>query len=463
MEMTNIRELFRSTQQYVNQQVTIGGWVRSNRKSKAFGFIVVNDGTFFEPVQVVYGDGLSNFDEIGKVNVGAALRITGTLVETPDAKQPFEIQAGQIEIEGESSPEYPLQKKRHTFEFLRTISHLRPRTNTFEAVFRVRSLTAYAIHKFFQERDFVYVHTPIITGSDCEGAGEMFQVTTMDLADVPCKPDGSVDYTQDFFGKPTNLTVSGQLNGETYAMAFKNIYTFGPTFRAENSNTPRHAAEFWMIEPEIAFADLEDDMMLAEHMLKYVIRYVMEHAPEEMRFFNQFVDKGLLERLEHVVNSDFARVSYTEAVGLLEKHNSKFEYQVSWGADLQTEHERYLTEEVFKRPVFVYDYPKEIKAFYMKLNEDGKTVAAVDCLVPGIGEIIGGSQREDDYEKLLARIQELGLREEDYAFYLDLRKFGSARHAGFGLGFERCVMYLTGMTNIRDVIPFPRTVNNCEL
>ena len=463
MEMTNIRELFRSTQQYINQQVTIGGWVRSNRKSKAFGFIVVNDGTFFEPVQVVYGDGLSNFDEIGKVNVGAALIITGTLVETPDAKQSFEIQAGQIEIEGGSSPEYPLQKKRHTFEFLRTISHLRPRTNTFEAVFRVRSLTAYAIHKFFQERDFVYVHTPIITGSDCEGAGEMFQVTTMDLEGVPRKPDGSVDYSQDFFGKPTNLTVSGQLNGETYAMAFKNIYTFGPTFRAENSNTPRHAAEFWMIEPEIAFADLEDDMMLAECMLKYVIRYVMEHAPEEMRFFNQFVDKGLLERLEHVVNSDFARVSYTEAVGLLEKHNSKFEYPVSWGADLQTEHERYLTEEVFKRPVFVYDYPKEIKAFYMKLNEDGKTVAAVDCLVPGIGEIIGGSQREDDYEKLLARIQELNLREEDYAFYLDLRKFGSTRHAGFGLGFERCVMYLTGMTNIRDVVPFPRTVNNCEL
>lgn len=463
MELTNIRELFRSQQQFADKEVTIGGWVRSNRKSKAFGFIVMNDGTFFEPVQVVYGDGLANFEEIGKINVGAALVITGTFVATPDAKQPFEIQAKEIQIEGTSSPDYPLQKKRHTFEYLRTISHLRPRTNTFEAVFRVRSLTAYAIHKFFQERDFVYVHTPIITGSDCEGAGEMFQVTSMNLNDLPKLEDGSIDYTQDFFGKPTNLTVSGQLNGETYAMAFKNIYTFGPTFRAENSNTTRHAAEFWMIEPEIAFADLEDDMMLAERMLKYIISYVLEHAPEEMAFFNQFVDKGLIERLEHVRNSDFARVSYTEAVKLLEKNNSKFDYKVSWGADLQTEHERYLTEKVFKRPVFVYDYPKEIKAFYMKLNEDEKTVAAVDCLVPGIGEIIGGSQREDDYDKLLLRIQELGLREEDYAFYLDLRKYGSARHAGFGLGFERCVMYLTGMQNIRDVVPFPRTVNNCEL
>ena len=463
MELTNIRDLFRGQQQFADQEVTIGGWVRSNRKSKAFGFLMVNDGTFFEAVQIVYGDGLDNFEEIGKVNVGAALIVTGTFVATPDAKQPFEIQAQKVEIEGASSPDYPLQKKRHTFEFLRTISHLRPRTNTFEAVFRVRSLTAYAIHKFFQERDFVYVHTPIITGSDCEGAGEMFQVTSMDLANLPKTEDGGIDYTQDFFGKQTNLTVSGQLNGETYAMAFKNIYTFGPTFRAENSNTTRHAAEFWMIEPEIAFADLEDDMMLAEQMLKYMIGYVLEHAPEEMAFFNQYVDKGLIERLEHVKNSDFARVSYTEAVKLLEKNNSKFDYQVSWGADLQTEHERYLTEQVFKRPVFVYDYPKEIKAFYMKLNEDGKTVAAVDCLVPGIGEIIGGSQREDDYDKLLARIQELGLREEDYGFYLDLRKYGSARHAGFGLGFERCVMYLTGMSNIRDVVPFPRTVNSCEL
>ncbi len=463
MELTNIRELFRSQQQFVDKEVTIGGWVRSNRKSKAFGFLMINDGTFFEPVQVVYGDGIVNFEEVGKVNVGAALIITGTFVATPDAKQPFELQAKEIEVEGASSPDYPLQKKRHTFEYLRTISHLRPRTNTFEAVFRVRSLTAYAIHKFFQERDFVYVHTPIITGSDCEGAGEMFQVTSMSLAELPKTEDGAIDYTQDFFGKPTNLTVSGQLNGETYAMAFKNIYTFGPTFRAENSNTTRHAAEFWMIEPEIAFADLDDDMMLAEHMLKYIIGYVLENAPEEMAFFNQFVDKGLIERLEHVKNSDFARVSYTEAIKILEKNNSKFDYKVSWGADLQTEHERYLTEQVFKRPVFVYDYPKEIKAFYMKLNEDGKTVAAVDCLVPGIGEIIGGSQREDDYDKLLARIQELGLAEEDYAFYLDLRKYGSARHAGFGLGFERCVMYLTGMANIRDVVPFPRTVNNCEL
>ncbi len=463
MDLTNIRELFRNQQQYTDKEVTIGGWVRSNRKSKAFGFLMVNDGTFFEPVQIVYGDGLENFEDIGKVNVGAALVITGTFVVTPDAKQPFEIQAKNVEIEGASSPDYQLQKKRHTFEYLRTITHLRPRTNTFEAVFRVRSLTAYAIHQFFQERDFVYVHTPIITGSDCEGAGEMFQVTTMDLNSVPRKEDGSIDYAQDFFGKAANLTVSGQLNGETYAMAFKNIYTFGPTFRAENSNTTRHAAEFWMIEPEIAFADLTDNMMLAEAMLKYIIRYVLEHAPEEMAFLNQFVDKGLIERLEHVMNSDFARVSYTEAVKLLEKNNSKFDYKVSWGADLQTEHERYLTEKVFKRPVFVYDYPKEIKAFYMKMNDDGRTVAAVDCLVPGIGEIIGGSQREDDYEKLLLRIQELGLREEDYGFYLDLRKYGSARHAGFGLGFERCVMYLTGMSNIRDVVPFPRTVNNCDL
>ena len=435
MELVNVREIFKNTIRYENQQVTIGGWVRSNRNSKNFGFIVVNDGTFFEPIQVVYGDGLENYEEVCKINVGAAVIVKGQLVPTPEAKQPFEIQAAEVTVEGASTPDYPLQKKRHTFEYLRTISHLRPRTNTFEAVFRVRSLCAYAIHKFFQERDFVYVHTPLITGSDCEGAGEMFQVTTLDLKDVPKKQDKTVDYTKDFFGKPTNLTVSGQLNGETYAMAFKNIYTFGPTFRAENSNTTRHAAEFWMIEPEIAFADLEDDMMLAESMLKYVI----------------------------VVNNDFARVTYTEAIKILSKHNDKFDYKVSWGCDLQTEHERYLTEQIYKRPVFVTDYPKEIKAFYMKLNEDGKTVAAVDCLVPGIGEIIGGSQREDDYDKLLARIQDMGLKEEDYKFYLDLRKYGSARHAGFGLGFERCVMYLTGMANIRDVIPFPRTVNNCEL
>lgn len=463
MELTNIREIFRNKDKFADKEVTIGGWVRSNRNSKNFGFIVVNDGTFFEPIQVVYGNGLDNYDEVGKINVGAAIIVRGTLVLTPDAKQPFEIQAAEVTVEGASTPDYPLQKKRHTFEYLRTISHLRPRTNTFDAVFRVRSLCAYAIHKFFQERDFVYVHTPLITGSDCEGAGEMFQVTTLDLNNLPMTDDGKVDFSKDFFNKPTNLTVSGQLNGETYAMAFKNIYTFGPTFRAENSNTTRHAAEFWMIEPEIAFADLEDDMMLAESMLKYVINYVLENAPEEMAFFNNFVDKGLLDRLRNVVENDFARVTYTEAIDILSKHNDKFDYKVSWGCDLQTEHERYLTEQIYKRPVFVTDYPKEIKAFYMKLNDDGKTVAAVDCLVPGIGEIIGGSQREDDYDKLLARINELGLSEDDYKFYLDLRKYGSARHAGFGLGFERCVMYLTGMGNIRDVIPFPRTVNNCEL
>ena len=463
MELTNIREIFRNKDKFADKEVTIGGWVRSNRNSKNFGFIVVNDGTFFEPIQVVYGNGLDNYDEVGKINVGAAIIVRGTLVLTPDAKQPFEIQAAEVTVEGASTPDYPLQKKRHTFEYLRTISHLRPRTNTFEAVFRVRSLCAYAIHKFFQERDFVYVHTPLITGSDCEGAGEMFQVTTLDLNNLPMTDDGKVDFSKDFFNKPTNLTVSGQLNGETYAMAFKNIYTFGPTFRAENSNTTRHAAEFWMIEPEIAFADLEDDMMLAESMLKYVINYVLENAPEEMAFFNNFVDKGLLDRLRNVVENDFARVTYTEAIDIISKHNDKFDYKVSWGCDLQTEHERYLTEQIYKRPVFVTDYPKEIKAFYMKLNDDGKTVAAVDCLVPGIGEIIGGSQREDDYDKLLARINELGLSEDDYKFYLDLRKYGSARHAGFGLGFERCVMYLTGMGNIRDVIPFPRTVNNCEL
>ena len=463
MELTNIREIFRNKDKFADKEVTIGGWVRSNRNSKNFGFIVVNDGTFFEPIQVVYGNGLDNYDEVGKINVGAAIIVRGTLVLTPDANQPFEIQAAEVTVEGASTPDDPLHKKRHTFEYLRTISHLRPRTNTFEAVFRVRSLCAYAIHKFFQERDFVYVHTPLITGSDCEGAGEMFQVTTLDLNNLPMTEDGKVDFSKDFFSKPTNLTVSGQLNGETYAMAFKNIYTFGPTFRAENSNTTRHAAEFWMIEPEIAFADLEDDMMLAESMLKYVINYVLENAPEEMAFFNNFVDKGLLDRLRNVVENDFARVTYTEAIDILSKHNDKFDYKVSWGCDLQTEHERYLTEQIYKRPVFVTDYPKEIKAFYMKLNDDGKTVAAVDCLVPGIGEIIGGSQREDDYDKLLARINELGLSEDDYKFYLDLRKYGSARHAGFGLGFERCVMYLTGMGNIRDVIPFPRTVNNCEL
>lgn len=463
MNLITVKELYKNRDSYFNQEVSIGGWVRSNRDSKAFGFLVVSDGSFFEPIQVVYHDTMENFADITKLSVGSAIIVKGILTPTPQAKQPFEIQASTVTIEGPSAPDYPLQKKRHSFEYLRTISHLRPRTNTFQAVFRVRSLIAFAIHQYFQEQGFVYVHTPLITGSDCEGAGEMFQVTTMDLNNIPRTEEGAIDFSQDFFGKATNLTVSGQLNGETYAMAFRNIYTFGPTFRAENSNTTRHAAEFWMIEPEMAFADLNDNMAVAEGMLKYIIRYVLEHAPEEMNFFNQFVDKGLLERLNHVLNSEFAHVTYTEAIKLLEKNNDKFDYKVFWGCDLQTEHERCLTEEIFKRPVFVTDYPKEIKAFYMKLNDDGKTVAAMDCLVPGIGEIIGGSQREDNYDKLVARMEELSLRKEDYDFYLDLRKYGSARHSGFGLGFERCVMYLTGMGNIRDVLPFPRTVNNCEL
>jgi len=463
MELISIRDLYRNKEEYLGKKVTVGGWVRSVRDSKTFGFIVLNDGTFFETLQIVYSDKLENFTEICKLNVGSAVIVEGELVATPEAKQPFEIQATAVTVEGPSTADYPLQKKRHSLEFLRTITHLRARTNTFQAVFRVRSLIAYAIHQYFQERNFVYVHTPLITGSDCEGAGEMFQVTTLDLNNIPKKEDGTVDFTQDFFNKPTNLTVSGQLNGETYAMAFKNIYTFGPTFRAENSNTTRHAAEFWMIEPEIAFADLKDDMMLAEGMIKYIIRYVLENAPEEMNFFNQFIDQGLLDRLNNVMNSDFGHVTYTEAIEILEKNNDNFDYKVSWGCDLQTEHERYLTEQVFKKPVFVTDYPKDIKAFYMKLNDDNKTVAAMDLLVPGIGEVIGGSQREDDYEKLVKRMNELGLKVEDYDFYLDLRKYGSARHAGFGLGFERCVMYLTGMGNIRDVVPFPRTVNNCDL
>ena len=458
-----IREIYKNSEQFLNKEVKLGGWIRSIRGSKHFGFLVLHDGTFFKPIQVVYEEKLENFQEISKMNVGAAVIVEGTLVPTPQAKQPFEIQAATVTLEGASAPDYPLQKKRHSLEYLRTISHLRPRTNTFQAVFRIRSMAAYAIHQFFQERGFVYVHTPLITASDCEGAGEMFQVTTMDLNNVPKNEEGKVDFSEDFFGKPTNLTVSGQLNGETFAMAFRNIYTFGPTFRAENSNTTRHAAEFWMIEPECAFADLNDNMDLAEAMLKYVIRYVLENAPEEMNFFNSFIDKGLLDRLNHVVNSEFGHVTYTEAIELLEKNNDKFDYKVFWGCDLQTEHERYLTEQIFKKPVFVTDYPKEIKAFYMKLNDDGKTVAAMDCLVPGIGEIIGGSQREDDYEKLKSRMDELGLKAEDYQFYMDLRKYGSTRHSGYGLGFERCVMYLTGMGNIRDVIPFPRTVNNCDL
>ncbi len=463
MELISVRELFKNTAAYAGKEIEIGGWVRNRRPSKQFGFIVLNDGTYFTPVQVVYNDSLANFQEISKINIGAALIVKGTLELTPDGKQPFEIQASTVTVEGPSTGDYPLQPKRHTMEFLRTITHLRPRTNTFQAVFRVRSLAAMAIHKFFQERDFVYVHTPLITGSDCEGAGEMFQVTTLDLQNIPKTEDGKVDFSQDFYGKPTNLTVSGQLNGETFAMAFRNIYTFGPTFRAENSNTTRHAAEFWMIEPEMAFADLDDLLRLEEDMLKYIISYVLENAPEEMAFFNQFMDKGLLDRLNNILNNDFGRITYTDAVALLEKHNDQFEYPVSWGCDLQTEHERYLTEVIYKKPVFVTDYPKEIKAFYMKLNPDGKTVAAVDCLVPGVGEITGGSQREDNYEILKARIEELGMNPEDYGFYMDLRKYGSCRHAGFGLGFERCVMYLTGIGNIRDAIPFPRTVGNCEL
>ena len=463
MDTLTIKEIFKNRETYFDNEVTVAGWVRSIRDAKAFGFIVLNDGTYFEPIQVVYHDTLSNFAEITKQNVGSAMVVTGTVVVTPEAKQPFEIQATKVEIEGASAPDYPLQKKRHSFEYLRTISHLRPRTNTFQAVFRVRSLIAYAIHKFFQERNFIYVHTPIITGSDCEGAGDMFRVTTLNLADVPKDESGEVDVTQDFFGKETNLTVSGQLNGETFAQAFRDIYTFGPTFRSENSNTTRHAAEFWMVEPEIAFADLEDNMNLAESMLKYIISYVLENAPEEMNFFNSFVDKKLLTRLNHVVNSEFVRITYTEAVEILEKNNDNFEFKVYWGCDLQTEHERYLAEVIYSAPVFVTDYPKDIKAFYMKQNDDGKTVAAMDCLVPGVGELIGGSQREDDYDKLVNRIREMGLNEEDYGFYLDLRKYGSTRHAGYGLGFERCVMYITGMSNIRDVIPFPRTVNNCVL
>ena len=462
-QLIPVRSLFQNPAAYDGKTVQIGGWVRNLRASKNFGFIVLSDGTYFTPVQVVYGAELANFAEISRLNIGAAVIVTGTLVRTPEAKQPFEVQAATVAVEGPSTPDFPIQPKRHSLEFLRTVPHLRARTNTFQAVFRVRSVIAFAIHKFFQERGFVYVHTPIITASDCEGAGEMFQVTTLDINNPPRTESGAVDYSRDFFSKPTNLTVSGQLNVETFAMAFRDVYTFGPTFRAENSNTTRHAAEFWMIEPEIVFADLSDDMKLAEDMLKYVIAYTLENAPAEMEFLNQFVDKGLLDRLHHVMTSDFGHITYTEAVKLLEEHNDKFDYKVFWGCDLQTEHERYLTEQIFKRPVFVTDYPKQIKAFYMKLNPDGKTVAAMDCLVPGIGEIIGGSQREDDYDTLLQRMNETGLKPEDYKFYLDLRKYGTARHAGFGLGFERCVMYLTGMGNIRDVLPFPRTVNNCEL
>ncbi len=457
-----VKELYRSTEKFDGQIITVSGWIRNIRASKNFGFIELNDGSFFKPVQVVIEDNLDNFEQLSKLNIAAAVTVTGTLVLTPDAKQPFEIKAENVVIDGESTPDYPIQNKRHTFEYLRTQCHLRARTNTFSAVFRVRSMIAYAIHRFFQDRGFVYVHTPIITTSDCEGAGEMFQVTTMDMNNLPKNDQGSVDYAEDFFAKPANLTVSGQLNVETYCMAFRNVYTFGPTFRAENSNTTRHAAEFWMIEPEIAFADLADDMDLAEDMLKYIINYCLENAPEEMAFFNQFVDKGLLERLNNVVSNEFARVTYTEAIEILKKNKEKFDYPVEWGCDLQTEHERFLTEQVYKKPVFVTDYPKEIKAFYMKLNDDGKTVAACDLLVPGIGEIVGGSQREENYDVLTKRMEECGLNPEDYGFYLDLRKYGTNKHAGFGLGFERAVMYITGMQNIRDVLPFPRTVGSAE-
>lgn len=463
MELVEIRELYKDPEQYFGKEIEIGGWIRSNRDSKTFGFLVLSDGSCFGTLQVVYGDGIESFSEIAKLNVGTAVIVKGTLVATPEAKQPFEIQAKKVSVEGIAPPEYPLQKKRHTLEYLRTMTHLRPRTNMFQAVFRVRSLLAFAIHKFFQERGFVYVHTPIITASDAEGAGEMFRVTTLPPVDPPLGEDKKADFSKDFFGKPTNLTVSGQLNGETFASAFRNIYTFGPTFRAENSNTTRHAAEFWMIEPEMAFYELSDNMALAEDMIKYIIGYVLENAPDEMAFFNSFVDKGLIERLDHVLNSQFGHVTYTDAVKILEKNNDRFQYKVSWGCDLQTEHERFLTEHEFKKPVFVTDYPKDIKAFYMKENEDGKTVAAMDCLVPGIGEIIGGSQREEDYDKLLHRMEELQMDTKDYEFYLDLRRYGSVRHSGFGLGFERAVMYITGMENIRDVLPFPRTTGNCEL
>ncbi len=463
MKDIQLRELHRNATSYADKEVVVRGWVRTNRSSNKFGFIELNDGTFFKSVQVVYeADKISNFEEVAKAPIASAWLVRGTLVLTPEAKQPFEIKAEEVTMEADSAADYPLQKKRHSMEFLREIAHLRPRSNTFSAVFRVRSLVAYAVHKFFQEQDFVYAHTPIITGSDCEGAGEMFRITTLDMDNLPMTEDGKIDYSQDFFGKETSLTVSGQLEAETFAMAFRNVYTFGPTFRAENSNTTRHASEFWMIEPEIAFADLNDNMDLAEAMVKYIINYVREHAPEEMAFFNSFIDKGLLERLDNIVNSDFGRVTYTEAVDLLLKSGKKFQYPVEWGIDLQTEHERYLTEEVFKKPIFVTDYPKDIKAFYMRLNDDNKTVAACDLLVPGVGEIIGGSQREERLDVLTARMAELGLDEKDYWWYLDLRKYGGVKHAGYGLGFERMIMYLTGMGNIRDVLPFPRTPKTAE-
>jgi asparaginyl-tRNA synthetase len=458
-----LRDLYKDTKAYADKEITVRGWVRQCRGSNKFAFIALNDGSFFSPVQIVLeADKLDNFKEVSNLSLSSVIRVKGTLVVTPDAKQPFEIHASEVVVEAESDPDYPLQNKRHTMEFLREIAHLRPRSNTFAAVFRVRSLLAYAIHQFFQERDFVYVHTPIITGSDAEGAGEMFQITTLDLDNPPRTEDGKIDYSQDFFGKETNLTVSGQLEAEIFAMAFRNVYTFGPTFRAEDSNTTRHASEFWMIEPEMAFADINDAMDTAEAMVKYILQYVIDHAPEEMAFFNKFIDKGLLDRLNHVINSPFERVTYTEAIKLLQESGQKFDYPVEWGIDLQTEHERYLTEHIFKKPVFVTNYPKDIKAFYMRQNEDGKTVAAFDMLVPGIGEIIGGSQREERYDILQKRIDELGMDMSSYWWYMELRKYGSAVHSGYGLGFERMVMYATGMGNIRDVLPFPRTPKHAE-
>lgn len=464
MDTNNIlvKDLYRNMNSYEGKTIQVSGWVKTIRDSKNFGFIELNDGTFFKNVQIVFDQELENFEEVKKLSISSSIQVMGEVVKTENAKQPFEIKAQKVEIINQASLDYPLQKKRHSFEYLRTISHLRPRTNTFNAVFRVRSILSFAIHKFFQEKGFVYVHTPIITGSDCEGAGEMFRVTSFDLEDLPKKEDGTIDNSQDFFGKTTHLTVSGQLDVETFAHAFRNVYTFGPTFRAENSNTVKHAAEFWMIEPEICFADLKDNMDLAEEMMKYIISYVLKNAPEEMEFFQQFIDQNLMERLQNILHSDFGRITYTDAIKELEKVNDQFEFPVHWGTDLQTEHERYLSEKIFGKPVFVTDYPKEIKAFYMKENPDGKTVAACDLLVPGIGEIIGGSQREDDFEKLSKRLKELGLKEEDYWWYMDLRRYGSCVHSGFGLGFERMMMYLTGMQNIRDVLPFPRTPKNCE-
>ncbi|MBU5317259.1 asparagine--tRNA ligase [Clostridium bornimense] len=462
MENTLVKSLFRESDKFAGKTVKVSGWVRTIRSNNNFGFIELNDGSFFKNLQVVFENTLDNFKEISKIAISSSLEIEGEVVLTPDSKQPLELKATNIVIHGHSNSDYPLQKKRHTMEYLRTIAHLRPRSNTFSAVFRVRGLAAYAIHKFFNERGFVYVNTPIITASDCEGAGEMFRLTTLDPKNPPLTEDGEVDFSQDFFGKPANLTVSGQLNGETYALAFRNIYTFGPTFRAENSNTGRHASEFWMVEPEMAFAELTDYLDCAEDMIKYIISYVLENAPEEMEFFSKFIDKGLMDRLNNVVNSEFARVTYTEAVEILQKCDKEFQYPVEWGIDLQTEHERYLSEEVFKRPVFVTDYPKDIKAFYMRLNDDGKTVAAADLLAPGVGEIIGGSQREERLDVLEARMEELGLNKEDYWWYLELRKYGETKHSGFGLGFERILMYLTGMSNIRDVIPFPRTPGNAD-